>query len=107
MHQRHVASAALVTLVVIGEVVLHMTMFAVDAQGAAVSLVHDQEQPPGRNLLERIDLDILEYLPRRILFMPGNLLGNLLHESVIVVSGKLYPQRMPRFCLAAPPQIFL
>ncbi|HEY6386618.1 MAG TPA: hypothetical protein VIX91_13145 [Candidatus Acidoferrum sp.] len=63
MHQRHMASTALGTLVVLREVILHMTMLAVDAQRAAVSLVHNQEQPSGWNLLKEIELDILEYLP--------------------------------------------
>ena len=83
VHQRHIASAALGTLVVLREVVLHMTMFAVHSQRSAVSLVHDQEQSRGWNLLEEIDLDILEYLSRRFLLVTGDLLGNLQHESVV------------------------
>lgn len=63
MHQCHIASAALGTLVVLREIIRRMAMLAIHPQRAAVSLVHKQEQPPGWNLLQKIHLDILEYLP--------------------------------------------
>ena len=62
VHHRHIASAELRPLVVLGEVLLYMAVFAGDAQGSAIPLVHDQKQAGGRNLLEKIDLDILENL---------------------------------------------
>src|SRR5215470_3180917 len=83
MHQGHVASTSFGPLVVLREVIRHMTMLAVNAQRAAVSLVHDQKESCGGNLLQEIDLNILKDLPGLFLLVSGNLLGNLLDESVI------------------------
>src|SRR5215472_8178631 len=54
MHLLHIASAPFRPLVVLRKVVLHMAMLAIHPQRAAVSLVHDQQQPPGWSLLQKI-----------------------------------------------------
>ena len=87
LHQRHIASAALGALVVLGEVILRVAVFAGDSQGAAISLVHDQKQSRGWNLLEEINLDIFEHLSRRLLLVANDLLGYLLNESIIDFLG--------------------
>src|SRR4029077_10289467 len=87
VHRGHIASAALGALVVLGEVILHVAVFAGDSQGAAVSLVHDQKQSRGWNLLEEVDLDILEHLSRRLLLTANDLLGYLLNESIVDFLG--------------------
>jgi hypothetical protein len=50
-------------------------------------------------------LDILEYLPGRLLLVPGNLLGNLLNESIIdFLIGRRFGgrRRLLRLRLARP-----
>src|SRR5690242_21880103 len=89
VHLLHIASAALGTLVVLGEVLLHVAMFAGYSQRFAISQVHDQKKSRGWSLLE--DLDILEHLSRRLLLVPGYLFGNLLYESVVdFLIGRLF-----------------
>ena len=41
VHPCHIASAALGALIVFGEVILDVAVLAIDAQGLAISLVHD------------------------------------------------------------------
>src|SRR6516165_6404104 len=83
MHHSHLAGGPFGALIVLGEVIFLMAILAVDAQGAAVAQVHDEQQAGSRSLLEDFKLDIFEHLPSRLLLVPGDLSGNPLNEGVV------------------------
>lgn len=81
MHDCHLAGSALRALIILGKICIVMTMSASYPQGAAVTQIHDEEEPARRNALE--PLDVLEYLFRGLLFMFRDPSLDLFNISVV------------------------